>query len=260
MSVSASWFALSVDWSDSEMFDDSTFGVRLAWVELLAHVKAQGRAGKARLRVKSFAMQRRLTEAVVEDMLARAVSAGAVIRHGDEVTVCNWRVYQDPSQRSYKSKEPNELTENDRHFTKTSESALPATCHLPPSPSPITTPAKQQAGAFAELAPADLGDASKVEAWRVKQSKKRKPVIPNNENARIMVHAAAVKALSAEANAAEPVGLFGWLVSDASRWSNIPERDVDEARRRIADLTRGPPVTCTTIPNFQAPDTEGIDE
>jgi hypothetical protein len=121
-------------------------------------------------------------------------------------------------------------------------------------------PAKQPAGAFAELTPADLDDAVKVEAWRVRQSKKRKPVIPNNENARIMVHAAAVKAISAEANATEPVGLFGWLVSDASRWSQIPERDVDEARRRIADLTRGPPVTCTTIPNFQAPDTEGIDE
>jgi len=49
MSTHAPWLALAIDWQDSEMFDGASEGVRLAWVNLMCFVKAQGRAGKARL-------------------------------------------------------------------------------------------------------------------------------------------------------------------------------------------------------------------
>lgn len=145
MSFSAPWFALSSDWSDSEMFDGSTHGVRLAWVELLGHVKAYGRAGKVRLRVKKFADHKKLGADCVEDMLTRAVLSGAVMRHGDEVTVLNWRRYQDPKARvtADEVKPDNDLGTNGNHFSKTPTNAeKDATNHQSPitanqSPSPV---------------------------------------------------------------------------------------------------------------------------
>lgn len=104
------------------MFDDAPHGERLAWICLLCFAKAQGRAGKVRLRDKVFAERFRLTAQAVEGMLARAIAGPepAVIRQGDVITVLNWKEYQDPKVRS-KSLEDQQLTSKRKHFSKTSE-------------------------------------------------------------------------------------------------------------------------------------------
>lgn len=133
MSKTAPWLALSVDWQDSEMFDDAPHGHRLAWICLLCFAKAQGRAGKVRFRDKKFAEKYRLSMESVEAMVASAAAAGAVIVEGDVVTVVNWKDYQDPRVRS--AGPDNHLeTEAEpakrRRFTKTAKND--ATPHPPP--------------------------------------------------------------------------------------------------------------------------------
>lgn len=142
MSRHAPWLALAIDWNDSPMFDDANHGVRLAWVNLLCFVKAQGRAGKVRLRGKAFANQYRLTVEAVDEMLVKANNGGAITRQGDEVTVMNWKQYQDPSRR--KTTDDllinNDLGAIDTHFCKSGKKYAtkhqgPSTHHQGPSTS-----------------------------------------------------------------------------------------------------------------------------
>jgi hypothetical protein len=142
MSRHAPWLALAIDWNDSPMFDGSNHGVRLAWIDLLCFVKAQGRAGKVRLRDKAFANQYRLTVEAVEEMLVKATNGGAITRQGDEVTVLNWKQYQDPSRRKSKDEflENNDLGSIDTHFSKSGKKYAtkdqgPSTDHQGPSTS-----------------------------------------------------------------------------------------------------------------------------
>jgi hypothetical protein len=99
MSRSSPLLSLSTDTFDSPMFDDSAMGVRLAWVCLLLHTKAQGRAGKVRFRDKAFATQYRLNGESVAEMLRRATESSAITLQGDFVIVTNWKLYQDPKAR-----------------------------------------------------------------------------------------------------------------------------------------------------------------
>lgn len=134
MSKVAPWLALSVDWQDSEMFDDAPHGVRLAWICLLCLVKAQGRAGKVRFRGKAFAENYRLSIESVDELLECTGRAGAVVVEGDLLTVVNWKAYQDPKTRnrmSTKSQRCKGVTSKHLRFTKTSEKD--ATQHPPPS-------------------------------------------------------------------------------------------------------------------------------
>lgn len=122
------------------MLDDSAHGERLAWICLLCFAKAQGRAGRVRMRDKTFAQRYRLSVESVEAMMARAVTAGAVTVEGDTVTVVNWKLYQDPRVRSRgeENRRENEAEPPERrHFTKTSEKD--ATIHHPPPTKPPPT-------------------------------------------------------------------------------------------------------------------------
>lgn len=137
MSTIAPWIALAIDWQDSEMFDGSTHGERLAWVCLLCHAKAQGRAGKVRFRDKKFAADYCLTAQAIDGMLTRATKCGAAIRQDDQITVVNWKAYQDPKARSQPPTN-SKVTKKRRHFSKTSENdathhPVPSTHHPPTS-------------------------------------------------------------------------------------------------------------------------------
>lgn len=137
MSATAPWLALAIDWQDSPMFDDANHGERLAWVCLLCLVKAQGRAGKVRLRNKAFAQNYRLSVESVDGMLAKAASAKAVTIDGDGVvSVVNWKRYQDPKARSSSDsnhKPRRGLRNNGKRFSKTSENDATT------NPAPLTT-------------------------------------------------------------------------------------------------------------------------
>lgn len=106
LSTSAPWLALASDWFDSEMLEGATDGERLAWILLLCHAKAHGRAGRVRVRKNAFMHAYRLSERAVSGMLIRAQKCDAIEIDGEFVTICNWRVYQDPAQRQKVSKTP----------------------------------------------------------------------------------------------------------------------------------------------------------
>ena len=101
VSTDAPWLALSVDWMDSEMFDEATDAERLAWIALLCHAKKNGRAGRARIRKSALAREYRLSIRGIEGMLSKAQKCAAIELDGDTVFVVNWRRYQ---QKAYSTK------------------------------------------------------------------------------------------------------------------------------------------------------------
>jgi hypothetical protein len=131
MSKTAPWFAVAADWIDSEMFDDSTMGERLAWICLLTHMKAVGRGGRAKLNKKAFVRRYDLTERAVSGMLDFAQNCGAIEITDSIVTICNWKGYQDPRTRKTEA--------NVARFSKTSglttkdATKHPDTKHPPPT-------------------------------------------------------------------------------------------------------------------------------
>lgn len=146
------------------MFDDAAHGVRLAWICLLCFVKAQGRAGRVRFRGKKFAENYRLSNEVVDELLARAGKATAVVVDGDSLTVVNWQSYQDPKARNRKtSKHPTAkgVTPKRRQISKRAEKdatqhPAPSTNHPPPPPI--------EEWAAVEVVLLDLGVAKAMEA------------------------------------------------------------------------------------------------
>lgn len=104
MSTQAPWLALAVDWQDSDMFDDATPEVRLAWICLLCHVKTHGRAGVATARRGVLVKRYRISKTAVDSMMDRAEKSGAIETDAHyRVSVTNWRTYQDPKHRSAKA-------------------------------------------------------------------------------------------------------------------------------------------------------------
>ncbi len=99
MSKNAVWFPLSVDWFRSEMFDDATAGHRLAWVYLVGYIKANGRAGRAKVREKWFLKAHELSERNFREMCKSAREAGAIEIDGDDITLCNWRTYNSKTRQ-----------------------------------------------------------------------------------------------------------------------------------------------------------------
>jgi len=241
MSASAPWLALACDWSDSEMFDDSSHGVRLAWIELLSVTKAQGRAGCVRLRVRKFAEQKRLSVEAVEEMLVRATKAGAITRQGDEVTLKNWRDYQDPKHRSRKG-----LEENGGGFTKTPTTRDQSTEHRAPT---TQTPEHRGprkpsgSGARASMRPMvsektlrDLGDLRK---WYEDEITRSDTPLKDSEHTWHNVQTTAAKVLRdySAKKCARPVGLFKWVVGinddREPHWEYLDDSDEDALKAMI---------------------------
>lgn len=117
------------------MFDESTAGERLAWVCLLCHVKATGRAGKSKVRAKVLARRYDLSERSVVNMLKSAQENGAVEIDGDNITLCNWYIYNDKQRKSNLGEMP-----QNREIRQTSKKSLPLTTNH----EPLTTNHKPQ--------------------------------------------------------------------------------------------------------------------
>jgi hypothetical protein len=106
VSISSPWIRLAIDWQDSPMFSrehgdsDASMGVRLAWVSLLCHMRSKGRGGKASVRKTAFCRDYNLTAGVVDEMLHRAQSHGAVVVNGDDVSLHCWACYQSSDARN----------------------------------------------------------------------------------------------------------------------------------------------------------------
>ena len=112
MSVSAPWIALSIDWMDSDLFDGgATDGERLAWVYLLCHAKAQGRAGVVRVRKSAFIRQYQVSERAFDGIVEKAQKCGSITVDGDTIHICNWPKYQHKASKAPALKGP-EYTEN----------------------------------------------------------------------------------------------------------------------------------------------------
>lgn len=89
------WIRLNIDWHTTDWLVVLSAESRLAWVQLLCHVKAQGYAGKC----KSVAPQvaERLwfvNEPSIRQMLQAAEQHGALVIDGDHWQVMKWRDYQ----------------------------------------------------------------------------------------------------------------------------------------------------------------------
>lgn len=243
MSKTAPWLAVSVDWQDSEMFDDSPMGVRLAWVCLLTFAKVNGRAGKVRFRDKAFATQYRLNGESVSDMLARAEAAGAIMRQGDVVTVSNWRAYQDPRRRpDDNDNEKKDLATNDTHFTKTPENSATRD-QRPEHPSPkhqrpVTKQASEGSGVSKKRRSGDLdravvGSLLLYEAWIDTERKLRHGLVKSEDDVRLAL-ALRTKALG-DATITEPVGFIKATLKlkqtkPDEAWGRVSGKHEDEAK------------------------------
>ena len=132
MSATSPWLALSVDWMDSDMFDEATHGERLAWVCLLCHAKSQGRGGRVRLRKNAFAHTYRLSARSVDGMLLRAQKCAAVKLDGEFVTLSNWGTYQGKAS-SAKARDSSRFPETQETcLTKDHSHITHHTSHPPP--------------------------------------------------------------------------------------------------------------------------------
>lgn len=243
MSASAPWLALACDWSDSEMFDDSCHGVRLAWIELLSVTKAQGRAGCVRLRVRKFAEHKRLSVEAVEEMLVRATKAGAITRQGDEVTLINWRDYQDPKHRPRK-----DLNGNGGDFTKTPPTRDQSTEDRgPPTQAPEHRGPRKPSGSGARastrprVSEQTLRDLTELRRWYDDEITRSDSPLKDSEHVWHNVQAAAAKALAdyAAKKCAQPVGLFKWVVGineeRKPHWEYLDDADDDALKQMIKE-------------------------
>lgn len=247
MSKTAPWLAISVDTFDSEMFDDSAMGIRLAWVCLLMHAKAQGRAGKVRFRDKAFANQYRLNSESVSEMLVRAEAAGAIARQGDVVIVANWKSYQDPGRRTRdgNDQEQKDLGENGTHFTKTpaTRDQRPETNQRSPSTKrPETGTAQADSGSsgrlgkssFVNLSMNVLQSLPKFRIWIEQEKRRRDSWIGSTDDEQFAL-AAREKAIS-DGTLTSPVAWFTATMplkkkNPTEAWNRIRGKHEDAAKQ-----------------------------
>lgn len=93
--MSSRWIRLSTDWHLSNWLVVLSAESRLAWVQLLCHVKTNGFAG--RCKALSPLVAERLwfvNEPSVRQMLQAAEQAGALVVEGEDWQVVKWREYQ----------------------------------------------------------------------------------------------------------------------------------------------------------------------
>jgi hypothetical protein len=147
------------------MFDDSPASTRLAWVCLLCHVKAQGRAGRAKLRVKTFAASYRLSERSVEDMIQRAQKCAAIQYAEGFLTLCNWQTYQGKTRgvRDPNCADSQETTEFSLPSTGTKHQAPPPSTHSPPGGVSLRF-TRQQVESIYDLYPRKIGRSAALKA------------------------------------------------------------------------------------------------
>jgi hypothetical protein len=89
------WIRLDLSWSQSEWLADLEPAARLAWVELLGYVKANGVRGRCKApKVRIFSRLVAIPMEDVEAMMAAGIADGALEIDGAEWIVVNWDDYQ----------------------------------------------------------------------------------------------------------------------------------------------------------------------
>jgi hypothetical protein len=99
MSINAPWLALACDWYESEMFEGTTAGQKLAFIALLCFAKTRGRAGAFTLRPDKLCQEFTINRNDLDVMLRRAIDHGCIEVDINRVSFKNWRQYQDPTKR-----------------------------------------------------------------------------------------------------------------------------------------------------------------
>jgi hypothetical protein len=127
MTSAGRWFRVNTTWSQSDWIATLSPGARLAWIELLSHIKAHGYDG--RLRGVTRYTVSRLYNIPIEDVSAlfdAAVGHGAMAIVDGEVVIAKWGEYQgDPTgaqrvrKHREKEKDVTPVTRNDRVVTAT---------------------------------------------------------------------------------------------------------------------------------------------
>jgi hypothetical protein len=108
------------------------------------------------------------------------------------------------------------------------------------------------AGSMIDLTEAVIRDATMFDQW-IAAERSRSDGWVKSEDDEFFARAARSKAV-ADGTIRNIVGWFKDTIS-GKHYDRVKAKHENAVGRK-----RGPPVTCTTIPNFQAPDTEGIDE
>ena len=111
MGKESRWLRLNANWMRSTWLFVLSAEARLAWVQLLCYVKAEGRAGTApTIDPLVFSRLNFIGEESVSQMLHAAKADGALTEENGAWTITNWKDYQeaDPTnaerQRRFKSK------------------------------------------------------------------------------------------------------------------------------------------------------------
>lgn len=91
------WLRVDADWSKSEWLFVLSAESRLAWIELLCHIKIHGKNGKAkRLSPLVFSRSILVGEESVVQMELAAKQNGALLDDGGMWEIVNWEKYQNP--------------------------------------------------------------------------------------------------------------------------------------------------------------------
>lgn len=116
------WFRLNTTWSQSEWIAALSPAARLAWVELLGHVKAHGYDGRLK-EVTRYTVSRmyNIPADDVGAMMDAAQTHGAMVIEAGELRITKWREYQgDPTgaARVKRLRERNAEKREDTHVTR----------------------------------------------------------------------------------------------------------------------------------------------
>lgn len=136
--MSDRWLRLNTTWSHGWV---AALGptARLAWIELMCHVKAHGHDGRVRAMSQSiFGRMYGIAAEDVGEMLRGAVAAGALEDTGGEWFIVNWMKYQGDfgsaaRSRRYRNKKKEGVTGDTRDATPT-ETVTETGTHSPHGP------------------------------------------------------------------------------------------------------------------------------
>lgn len=122
MSAESRWIRLNTDWHLSSWLITLSAESRLAWVQLLCHVKVHGFGGAVKA-VSPAAAERLwfVNEPSIRQMLIAAENAGALVVTDELWTVVKWAKYQGDStakERQRRFKERQKVTDNNALVTE----------------------------------------------------------------------------------------------------------------------------------------------
>jgi DNA segregation ATPase FtsK/SpoIIIE-like protein len=119
------WFRVNTTWSQSEWLAVLEPAARLAWIEVLSHVKAHGFDGRVRaVTPVVFGRMVGIEAADVRTLLGAAQADGAMVMDDGHWVITGWMEHQgDPTAKyrmqRYRDRNVTPVTRNDRNVTPT---------------------------------------------------------------------------------------------------------------------------------------------